>query len=511
MLSKIKLYIVDIEEITINRLEELFYNNPQLGIKVVGYAHNYISCINDIERVKNADVLLISAYLPDQMGIDLIAQVKKVNPLAKVIIMITKQTSNLAEVSKAKGADEVITKPFKAKALIDKIEELVEREFGDDEEQEALTQGYESGGGRPITRMNLEKNEDGIPFQTEESFKPEPVGIDNPFMETPKNPMAPAMSDQNNRRALFDVYSENPIASNIYMKDRDEDEGEKPNVVAVFTSTSSAGKTTMLVNVAAAIHKESEYKPKICILDFNLLFPSVLYKFHQDDLIMCRKNLYDVVEDINSLDETLIRQALVSHEPTGIQILETPSDVIRDFSRINADSIEHLISYLRSMFDLILIDTSSNIRDDATIFPLTVADKGIVLMEPDLGSLLHTRKFITMMKLFENNLAEPITPKLNFVLNKENPKTGIHVDTIKKTLFNTDVKVQIPEDLNITHLGNNGQFVTDSSSIASKHVMDLARLVYPFEKEFYLSNKKKKTNSSTNGSLFGGLFNKKKK
>lgn len=511
MLSKKKLYIVDIEELTIDRLEELFYNKPELGIKVVGYAHNYISCINDIERVKNADVLLISAYLPDQMGIDLIGHIKKVNPEAKVIIMITKQTRNLAEISKVKGADEVILKPFKAKELIDMIEELVEMEFGDDDEQEELAGNYYSGSG---DRMELPNFSSDYESDDEKEYEPELAKPKHPepfdsfgLLNKEALPTAPATKEQSNKRALFDIYSENPLATGGLSKERKDDIGEKPNVVAVFASTSSAGKTTMLVNVAAAIQKESEYNPRICILDFNLLFPSVLYKFHQDDLIMCKRNLYDVVEDINSLDESLIRQALVTHEPTGIQILETPSDVIRDFSRINAETIEHLISYLRGMFDLILIDTSTNIRDDATIFPLTVADKAIVLLEPDLSSLLHTRKFISMMKIFENNLSEEITPKLNFVLNKENPKTGIHVDTIKKTLFNTDVKVQIPEDLNITHLANNGQFITDSTSVSTKHVSELAKLVYPFDKEFYLADKKPK---SSNTNLLGGLFSKKK-
>lgn len=527
-MSKVNLYIVDIEAMTIDRLEELFYNNPQLGIKVAGSSHNYISCINDIERVKEADVLLISAFLPDQMGIDLIANVKKVNPKAKVIIMVNKQTRNLADVSKSKGADDVIQKPFKAKALIDMIENLIDYEISDDDEQERIAYSYDSGTGEFTKREEevLKPQED--PFNTfgnndfatnNDGFNTTNNGFDTPnggFENPGSSDLLPSMGEEPpQRRALFDIYSENPLAT-TNQNDKKEDRSDKPNQVVVFASTSSAGKTTMLVNVAAAIQKYSAYKPKICILDFNLLFPSVIYKLHQDDLIMSKRNLYDVVEDINSLDETLLKQSLVNHEPTGIKILETPSDVIRDFSRVNAESIEHLITYLRSMFDLVLIDTSSNIRDDATIFPLTVSDKAIVLMEPDLSSLLHTRKFISMMKVFENNLSEQITPKLNIVLNKENPKTGIHVDTIKKNLFNSDVKVQIPEDANITHLSNNGQFVIDKNTAATKAIIELSKMVYPFEKEFSLGRKKKVRNNDAgerekhSSSLFGSLFKKKK-
>ena len=127
--KKIKVYIVDIEENTIDRLEELFYNNTQLGVKIIGYAYNYNTCINDFARARDADVFLVSAYLPDTMGTELISQIKKVNPKTKVIVMLQKNTRNLAEISKEKGADDFIQKPFRARQLIEKIHEVTNYEM----------------------------------------------------------------------------------------------------------------------------------------------------------------------------------------------------------------------------------------------------------------------------------------------------------------------------------------------------------------------------------------------
>lgn len=504
MLNKIKLYIVDIEETTINRLEELFYNNPQLGIKVIGYSHNFNSCVNDLGRAKEADVFLVSAYLPDTMGIDLIEKIKRANPNSKIIIMLEKNTRNLAEVSTDKGAHDIIQKPFKAKQLIEKIQELIEKPSLDDVEF-----GSANASSNSYTDSHFQTgNDDEDDAGGRKRFKISDSNLANNEYDDRSNKQLSTTdnTNKNDRRALFDMYSNTP-SNSLYSLNENEFEGDKPKVVAVFSSTSSSGKTTMLVNVAAAIAEHSEYKPRICILDFNLLFPSVLYKFHQDDLILCRKNIYDLCEDINHLDEELIKQATVTHEPTGIKIVDTPSDVIRDLSRVNASTIEQIITNLKEYYDLILIDTSSNIRDDSTSFPLTIADKAFIFLEPDLASLLHTRKLITMLRVFENNLPEKITEKMTFILNKHNPKTGIHVDTIKKTLFNNEVKIQIPDDTEVTHRSNNGQFVYNLNNATGRSILDLARAVYPLEKELFLN----KPNKSNNGGIFGSLFGGKKK
>lgn len=454
-MGKLKLYIVDLEEYTINRLEELFYSNTHLGVEVAGYAHSYISALNELGSTKDIDVYLVSAYLPDQMGFDLIPNIKKVNPNAKIIVMVTKETRNLAEISKEKGADEVIQKQSKVKVLLDTIEDLVGTEV--------MNKAREDVSGAKVPRV----------FQPEEEEE---------------------MTQNVPKRTLFETYtSENTgfIPSEDEMNLHD-----KPKRVVVFYSTSSAGKTSLITNIAAAIHKHSELKPKICIVDFNLLFPSIAYKFHQDDLIMCKRSIYDVCEDINDMDENLIKQALITHEPTGIQILNTPSEMIRGSHRITADGIDHLLMNLKEMFDLILIETSHNIKEDTTIYPITTADKNIILVEPDITSLIHTRKFVSMIKEIENNTNEKITTKFSYVLNKSNSKTGVHVEDVKKTLFNAEVRVQIPEDQNITFYANNGQFVVDNSTASYNAIMDLANLVYPIKEDLGLGIQKSNKSSS---------------
>lgn len=467
MNEKIKLYIVDIEEQTVDRLEEVFYTHPHLGVKVIGYAHNYISCINDIDRVKSADIVLISAYLPDQMGVDLIPKIKKINPNVVVTMMVTKQTLNLEEASKANGADGVIQKPFQVGVLMEEIESHID--------PERLKEA------RNVTDFTGEKKK--------KSFE---IRNDQPSEEGTK---------ETTKKTLFETYTDPTLISPY---EDEEGSGENPKVVCVFYGTSSTGKTTMLVNAAATIYEKSEFKPKICIIDFNLVFPSVLNKFHGDELIRCRKSIYDLVEDINSLDENLINQALITHEPTGIKIINTPADVIRNFDRISPEHVEQLLIQLKEMFDLILIDVPSKITEDTTTFSIVESDKVVVLAEPDITNLLNTRKFIKMMQLYETHTNDRILNKFNYVLNKSNNKTGISTEDVKKAFYNNKIKVEIPEDVNITFLSNNGRFVKDENVTSRKSIEELARIIYPMSENFSLSTGEKKKNS-----LFGSLFKKK--
>lgn len=462
--QSIKLYVVDIEESLINRLRELFYNNS-LGIDVIGYSHNFISCVNDMDVVKNADVLLISAFLPDQMGYDLIARIKKYNPNAKVIISVDKNTRNLAEFSREKGANDIIKKPFKIRALIETIYKL----------------------------MN------------EHSEEKDHADEEDPFNFHPSHTDAEEENDAKPKRKIFENFEPNDLYSNL-MDERED--SEKPQSVVVFYSTGSTGKSTLLVNVAAAISKKSEFKPKICILELNYLFPSIIYKFHQDDLLPGRKNLYDLCEIGGDFDDDFFKQALITHEPTGIKIVHTPMDSSRDPNSLNAENLGHVLTRLKSEFDLILIETGIDLKQDATLFPISIADKTIVLLEPDYASLLHTVSFKTMMEDFEDHSTN-FSSKLNFVLNKANERKGISAEALRKQA-GINVKVEISDEESIALLTNNGQFFYETPSKASESLLELANIVYPFHSELSLTDNFSDSESKKGG-LFSSFFKKKSK
>lgn len=238
----------------------------------------------------------------------------------------------------------------------------------------------------------------------------------------------------------------------------------------------------------------------------NYLFPSIIYKFDDDDLITCRKNVYDLCESGGDIDDELLKQAMITYEPTDIKIIHTPTESNRDPRCFEAENLGYLINKLRSEFDLILIETGSNLKEDATLFPISIADKTIVVLEPDFANLLHTVSFKNTIEQFED-MNDGISSKINFVLNKASDKKGITAESmIKQTGIN--VKVQIPDDENIPLLTNNGQFFYEKNSKASESLVELAKLIYPFENELSLDNQF--TKKSKKSGFLGSLFKKSK-
>lgn len=484
MSEMIKVYIVDIEEKIINRVEQVFYEHHDLGYKVIGSAHNHVSCLNDIDTAKGADVFLISAYLPDQMGYDLVERLRKIKPDAKIVVMVTKQTRNLTDISMAKGADEVIQKPFQIGSLIETFEQVLGTEKIEEAKQAAKEEEEEYG-----------YPEEPVQESSRSGFD---VGGYNNYEKPEKE----------NNRQISSSYKDDFLLTAYGAGGMDD---ERVKRVVTFYSTGSNGKTTLLVNSAVAVSERSELKPKVCIVDLNFMYPSVVNKFNDRELIMCRKNIYDLFEDMTHLDDSLLDQAMITHEPTGIKILNTPGDSLRNSDYVSADQLEHLIAYLKDKFDLVLIDTSVDVKRDSVIFPLTYSDKSIILIEPDISNILNTMTFTEMFKRLEANSPEKITNKFVYVLNKNDAKTGVGIEEIKGVL-QTDIRLRIPNDANVTFLSNDGQFVVNENTNATKPMLELGRLIYPFSETFDVDSVSSKKSESKFGikDMFGSLLKRKK-
>ena len=462
MSRMIKLYIVDSERTNIDRLEDYFIKRSDLNVHVIGYAYTRAQFMNDLNQAKNADIFLISAYLPDILGVDMLQDMKNDPNLKniKTIVTIDKNTRNLASLAVEKGADFTLQIPYGVGQLLDMFHELL------------------SEGNEPSESETDKRTERKTYSSFEETFE---FGKQEEVDSAPK------------RRPLIEMVQKNPILEAINEEKELETVEDNPKVTAVFTSTGGSGKTTMLVNVAYTIWKHAKNKPSICIVDLDLLFPSVLYKFLQEDLVPCQKDIYDISEDLNYLDEEMLKNALVEHQPTGIYILNTPIDPesIHKSGLVKAEHIEKILVHLQNMFDVILIDTSTNITDDTTLFPLQVADVAVMVFEPDLASLLSTRKFLYVLKELEKTTKSNFIEKSVFILNKESETNTVHNDTIVPLLYDNEVHLRIPEDKQITYLSNNGKFIVDNPSPASVPIFELAKKIYPIDRSSQRSNQKK--------------------
>ena len=542
MNKKIKLFIVDTSQQILDYLEQIFYEHKETGIEIIGSALNYKNTVDSYREIREADVFLISAFLPDKMGIDLMNYLKSsVNQKGKYIVTVTGNTRNLVDEAIEKGADGYIQKPFSPRILVNKIyevlkvkpvletdEEFIQKDskrkiYGDEVENEIFKVDNDD--------EEFEEDKDGNDElsieEIDAAFKSKNVNKEE--KKKKKVLQEFSLEEENDddddddefdleenkvKREIVDLLSDSNGKNLFKHISIDKKNVEVPNKIVVFTSPKSIGKTSILVNVAASVKKHSEYEPRVIIIDMNLLYPSVTFKFHQDDLEFPKRNIYDLMDDIEDLDEEYLKKCIIHHAPTGIDILHTPFESIRDVSKVTAENISLLLFFLRKHYDLILIDTSSNIRDDSTVMPLVLADSNVVLFENELSSLLITRKFIDMMQLIEKEMNAEIIKKSLFILNRYSEASKLKKENVKKVILRIDdadlnIPVEIPEDSEMNKYSNYGQMLIDKNGETTNKINELASILYPFYMEDEIGDKKKvKKNSNSVFSKFKNIIKK---
>ncbi|MCU7666935.1 response regulator [Bacillus thuringiensis] len=517
----INLYIVDNSEQFTGKLEEIFFERRHLGINVIGSAIKNRACVEDIKNTRQADVFLISAFLPDKMGIELVTYLKKnVNPNAKFIITVTTNTRNLVEQALSAGADAFLQKPFNPTKVVELIYELCGKEYEEEEEEieENHYQDYqeeyeEEEENEFVVEDDEEENEDDaeevfkqksnfhVDYEEDEDDAEDIFKQKSEFMDKP---------NLRKQRDVTQMFSGPNTGNSLFGGVADSN---KPNKVVTFTAPKSSGKTTTLVNVAASIKRNSEYDPKIVIVDLSLVYPSVQFALHHEDLQLAKKTIYDLMDDIYELDKELLRKATIVHEPTGIHIIDTPFQSIRDFTRVTKDKIKQLILFLREEYDLVLIDTSGNIRDYTTTIPMQMSDINIILFQSDFTSLVQTRKFVEMVQLLEESVDRRILDKTMLVLNRYDEGNSLSIDKARSTILDVEglelnIPLHIPEEPEMTKYTNKGAFIVDKNGATGDRIKELATMIYPFYAGGDSSRREAKKETT---SLFGSFMNKFKK
>ena len=119
MHEKLKALIVD-DEIDVCYLLSsiLKYKNLQAS---------YVNSINEAKRVLKEgrhSIVFLDNHLPDGFGINFIDEIKKINPLVKIIMITAHDTKNDRNRAYEQGVDQFIGKPFTRESILKAIESL---------------------------------------------------------------------------------------------------------------------------------------------------------------------------------------------------------------------------------------------------------------------------------------------------------------------------------------------------------------------------------------------------
>jgi pilus assembly protein CpaE len=172
------------------------------------------------------------------------------------------------------------------------------------------------------------------------------------------------VSEQEVRQALASFKQRRDTAKELI---REQRIGKIINVVA---SKGGVGNTTIAVNLAVDLANLNK-KRSVALVDMNLLFGEV-------PLFLDIKPSFhwgEVARNIARLDAMFLMSVLHRHE-SGIYVLPSPTE-LDGSHQLSPDTIENLLTMMKSIFDYTVID-SGHTTDDIALRALELSDTVLV-------------------------------------------------------------------------------------------------------------------------------------
>jgi pilus assembly protein CpaE len=239
----------------------------------------------------------------------------------------------------------------------------------------------------------------------------------------------------------------------------------KGRVHAWYGAKGGVGTTTLAINTAIALHRET--KQSVALVDANFQFGDHRVFL---DLGPDKRSIVDACTG-PSIDADLLSSCLVRHE-SGVDLLLAPS-MPEAAEHVSADQhhLYQIVELLRSSHDFVLVDLDKRL-DDHTLDVAGTADVLFMVMTADLACLKN-------VGLLLGTLGQIGVPhdRLELVLNRNNAHTGISVKSAEHVL-RQKIQHQVPNDYRtaISSLNSGTPFmVKRPDSAIGKAVTKLAR------------------------------------
>ncbi|MBI3733691.1 MAG: response regulator [Chloroflexi bacterium] len=195
---------------------------------------------------------------------------------------------------------------------------------------------------------------------------------------------------------------------------------KRGQVIAVFGARGGIGKTTLAVNLAVALHQQTQ--ARVLLWDANFYFGSVGVHLN----LPAVRTILDLLPRINELEPDDIESVLTAHS-SGIRVLLSPFHP-EEADNISADHVRRLLAFLVGMYDLIVVDCQAS-YDDRTLVALEQANEIVLVTMPELGVVLNSGHFLELAAKLD------IAPeKIHVVLNRSNSNVGIEPAAIERAL-----------------------------------------------------------------------------
>ena len=212
-------------------------------------------------------------------------------------------------------------------------------------------------------------------------------------------------------------------------------------VITVFAAKGGCGKTTIAINLAAALAADGAHR--VCVLDLDLSFGDVAICVQLEPV----RTISDALPMAGHLDTTGAASLLTSYGP-GLDMLLAPVTP-GDAEKIPPALVGELLTVLRGMYDFVVVDTPAQFSEHV-LTAMDASDHHVLLTTPDTPAIKNLRIALDMLDLL--SYARDIR---SVVVNRSDSKVGLSSNDVDRVV-RSPITAQVPSSRNVPISINKG-------------------------------------------------------
>jgi pilus assembly protein CpaE len=240
--------------------------------------------------------------------------------------------------------------------------------------------------------------------------------------------------------------------------------GPQGTVITVFGAKGGVGKTTVSVNLAAALVQETGQS--VVLVDGDNGFGDVCGMLD----IQPERSVVDLARDLSTVTRDTLPKYLMQHS-SGLNVLAAPSQTMA-WRAVKADDFRKIIELLSKSHDIVVVDTVG-ILNDLTLVALQAASLVLWVVTTEFASVRDSLRALEALRS-----ASYPEERVRIVTNDLATRDGVRPTTIQEALGHP-VFWQVPFDQRVRSDGQLGEpaVLRHPSAVGARSLTDLAKTI----------------------------------